>query len=131
MNFWEKVKRDLKKGIEGIDLDKIRGEVQLGVREGLKAVRKGTTAVKEKAEELTEEGKRRYKMFELRSKVRSWMTELGGRVYELSSKEKNPMLDMKVKLMVSRIRKLEAQINRVQGKSKLPPAKKGKGRKEA
>ena len=109
MGFWEKIKRDLGKE----------------VRTGVEAIKSGATAIRETAEELTEEGKRRYRMYELRSKARNWMTELGGRVYELSAKDKNPMVDMKVRLMVSRIRKLEGQIERLEGKTKLHPSKKG------
>ncbi|PIV41741.1 MAG: hypothetical protein COZ31_09090 [Nitrospirae bacterium CG_4_10_14_3_um_filter_44_29] len=117
MNFWEKVKKDLKKGIEDIDWEKIRGEMQLGIKKGVKAVRKGTAAVKEKAEELTEEAKRQYMIFELKGKVHDWMAELGGKVYGLSLKTTNPMNDTTVKLIVGRIKKLEAQIARLEKKT--------------
>lgn len=43
MSSWEKVKKDLQTGIE----------------EGVAIVKKGADSVKEKVEELTEEGKRR------------------------------------------------------------------------
>jgi len=124
MNFWEKVKKDLKKGIEEIDWEKIRGEVQLGIKKGMKAVRKGTAAVKEKAEELTEEGKRQYEIFTLKKKVHDWMAELGGKVYELSLKIGNPMNDTTVKLIVARIKKLEAQIARLEKKTQVSSSKK-------
>lgn len=112
MDFWETIRRDLEKE----------------VRNGVKAIRDGATALREKAEELTDEGKRRYKAFELKSKARKCMTELGGRVYELSSGEKNPLLDRKVKLMLSRINKLEGQIGRLEGKPKVRTAGKRKKR---
>jgi len=98
MSFWEKVKKDLEKGI----------------KDGIYVVREGVSRVGAKTEELTEEGRRRYRIFELKNKVRRWTADLGGRVYELSSEIENPMLDTKVKLMVSRIRKLENQIGRLE-----------------
>jgi hypothetical protein len=126
MNFWGKIKKDLKKGIEDIDWEKIRGEVQLGIKKGMKAVRKGTAAVKEKAEELTEEGERRYKIFTLKKKVHHWMAELGGKVYGLSLKTTNPMNDTTVKLIVGCIKRLEAQIARLETKTQASSKKRMK-----
>lgn len=132
MNFWERVKKDLKEGIQDIDWEEIGGEVQRGINKGIKAVRKGTAAVKEKAEELTEDAKRQYKIFELKGKVRDWIAELGGKVYELYSTGMNPMDNTNVKLILSRIRKLETQIARLEVKQE-PVVKKithrGKGKK--
>jgi hypothetical protein len=105
MDFWEKVKRD----------------VQKGIREGLVFVREGVAVVKEKAEELTGEGKRRIKLFEFKTKVQKEMSELGGRVYSLDSKNKNPMQDKKVKTSIGKIRKLEMQIAKLEGTSSARP----------
>jgi len=102
MNYWEKIRKDLGKGI----------------KEGIAVVKEGAAVVKERAEELTEEGKRRYKIFELKSKVQNWMTELGGRVYMLSSRTKNPILDRKVQQLISRIKKLDAQIKTLEKKGR-------------
>lgn len=44
-------------------------------------VKDGAAVLKGRAEELTEEGKSRYKIFDLKRKIHEWMTELGGRVY--------------------------------------------------
>lgn len=102
MDFWEKIKSDIQKGI----------------REGFGIVREGVTVARTKAGELTEEGKRRLKIFELNTKVQKEISELGGRVYDLSGKLTNPMLDKKVKALVARVKKLEAQITRLEGKKK-------------
>jgi len=102
MGFWQKVKKDL----------------QRGIREGITVVKEGAAVVKEKVEELTEEGKRQYKIFALKTKVQKEIAELGGRVYDLSAEVKNPMLDRKVKAIVARIKKLEAQITKLEGKKK-------------
>jgi archaellum component FlaC len=107
MNFWEKVKRDIQKGIQ----------------EGIDFVKEGATVVKEKAEELTEEGKKQYKIFEIKTKVQKEMAELGGRVYDLSSQVKNPFLDSKVKAIINRIKKFEAQITKLKGALKVASKK--------
>lgn len=107
MDFWEKVKKDLQKGI----------------REGITFVKEGAVVVKEKAEELTEEAKKQYRIFNLKTKVQKEITELGGRIYDLSSKTRNPMTDRKVKTIVSRINKLEAQIKKLEEAAKVPAKK--------
>lgn len=111
MNFWSKVKRDL----------------QAGVDEGIAFVKEGAAVVLKKAEELTEEGKKRYAVYELKSKVQKDIAELGGQVYDLSSKMSNPMLDSKVKDITGRIKRLETQILKIEGKqapARIAPKKK-------
>lgn len=91
MAFWEDVKRD----------------VQKGFKEGLEAIR-------EKAEELTEEGKKKYKLFELKNRVQKEMAELGGSVYRIREKVQN--LDNTTMATIGKIEKLEAQIEKLEGK---------------
>jgi len=98
MAFWEKVKKDLQKGI----------------KDGITIAKEGAAAVRHRAEELTEEGKRRYQIYELKTKVQKEITELGGRVYDLSSSKQNPMLDKKVTAITSRIGKLEKRIEKLE-----------------
>jgi len=107
MSFWEKVRKDLQKGL----------------KEGMAAVREGATVVREKAGELGDEAKKQYRIYDLKSKVQKWIAELGGLVYELQAKAKDPMQDTTVKLMISRIKKLEAQIVRLEGRPKTAPKK--------
>lgn len=100
MNFWTKIKKDLQKGYD----------------EGIAFVKEGAAVVLKKAEELTEEGKKRYVLYELKSKVQKEIAELGGQVYDLSTKMRNPLLDGKVKDLIARIRRLEADISKHEGR---------------
>lgn len=100
MDFWEKIKSDIQKGI----------------REGIGIVKEGAIVVRAKAEELTEEGKKRLKVFELKTKVQRDLSELGGKVYAISAKGKNPLLDSKVKALITRVKKAEARIVTLEGK---------------
>ena len=100
MDFWEKIKSDIQKGI----------------KEGIGIVKEGAIVVRTKAEEITEEGKKRLKVFELKTKVQRDLSELGGKVYSLSAKGKNPLLDSKVKAVITRVKKAEARIVTLEGK---------------
>ncbi|MCE5195458.1 MAG: hypothetical protein LLF28_08450 [Nitrospiraceae bacterium] len=106
MTLWDKIKKDIKKGID----------------EGVSTVKQGAAVAVEKAGELAEEGKRRYKIFELKQKIHSNFTELGGKIYDLTiNKIKNPLNDAKVKSVISSIKKLEAETAKLE---KISSAKK-------
>src|ERR1700690_4147402 len=118
MNFWSKVKSDLQKGVD----------------EGIAFVKGGAAVVLKKSEELTEEGKKRYAIYELKAKVQKEIAELGGQVYDLNSKMRNPMLDGKVKDITYRIERLESQILKIEGKhapAKIASVKKSALKKTA
>lgn len=106
MTFWEKVKED----------------VQKGFKEGLAAIRL-------KAEELTEEGKKKYKLFELKNMVQKEMADLGGSVYKIRAGVKN--LDKAALSCIGKIEKLEAQIGKLEGAPKKAAPKKAAPRKAA
>lgn len=118
MGFWETIKRDLQKGLA----------------EGMTAVREGANLVQKKAGELTDEGRRKYQLHELRAKVRTEMAELGGRVHAASKKAGNPLLDPKVKTVLARIDRLEKRIAEAAGKAapkRAPKAAAGRTRPAA
>lgn len=117
----EDIQKVIKNGIDivqkGITMAKdLKGEIE--------PVIKGFKAAQKKAAELTEQGKRGLKIFELKAKIQKEFLELGARIYELSAKVKNPMPDKKVSAITSRIRKLEAQIVSLEKKKKTAPKKK-------
>lgn len=115
MEFWEKIRKDLR----------------MGFQSGMAVIREGAVAVKEKAEELTEEGKRQYQLFELKTKVQKEITELGGKVYGLICAEEDPVANSKVKASVSKIKKLETQIAKLEIKPQTKPAVKTKAGRKA
>lgn len=108
MSFWDGVKKDLQKGW----------------KEGIEAFKEGAVVVREKAEELTEEGKRRYAVHEIKTKVQKEIADLGGKVYELSSKTGNPLSNKKVQNIIARVNKLETELKRLERKAKIAAAKK-------
>ncbi len=102
MNFWEKVEKDLQKEIKA----------------GIAFLKESTSVIRKKAEELSEEGKRRQAVIQLKTNVRNEMAELGGRVYALIGTKDFPVKDKKVKAVAARIKKLEAQLTKLEGKGK-------------
>lgn len=112
MNFREKIKKDMEKEFKA----------------GIAFLREGAAAVKKKTKKATREGKTQYRIFELKTKVQEQMAALGGRVYDLSAKVDNPFKDKRVSAMVSRMRKLEAQIAKLEERRKSP-LKKGPGKR--
>ena len=95
MAFWTKVKKDVEREIKG-----------------------GIAVLKEKTHEFTEEGKKRYQAFNLKSRVQKEMAELGASVYELRSKLKNPMSDKRVKAAMDKIKALEEKIAKLEKPAK-------------
>lgn len=108
MAFWEKIKKDIQKGF-----------------------REGITVIRERAEELTEEGRKKYRLFELKNKVQKEMSDLGGAVYEARKKTRNPMVDERVKAIVDRITRLEDQLDRLEGKGRKTARRKTAAKKKA
>ena len=112
--------------------DKIKKDVRKGIEEGIAVVKEGASVVSYKMGELTAEGKRQYKMFDMKAKIQSQMTELGGRAYDVLDSRKSPAADGKVKAVYVKIKKLEEQLRKLEGgkvtKSAAPkkPARKAK-----
>jgi hypothetical protein len=94
MSNWEKIKEDLK----------------IGIKEGMAAMKAGAEIVKGKTGELTEEGKRRYKLHNLRHEVKDEMAELGARVFALANERADFITDATANYNIDKIRKLEAEI---------------------
>lgn len=116
MSFWEKIQKDIKKNIkEGLAI----------VKEGSAVVSQRTRLVAKRVEKLTEEGKRKYKIFTLNMKVRDEFARLGGKVYDLSLKTKSPMSNKRVVAIISRIKKLEARITELEEKHRRRIVKSG------
>ena len=104
--------------LETIKWDKVKKDLQKGFEQGMVAVKKGAISVKKKAGELSEESKRQYKVFTLKTKLHEGISDLGARVYSLmGTRAKNPALDAKVRDLVSQLKKIEAQVASLEKKT--------------
>ena len=117
--------------MEGL-FDKIKKDVKKGFKEGIAAVVQGASVVSAKMSELTAEGKRQYKMLALQLKIQTQMTELGGRTYDVLNKKQSPEMDRKIKAVFVKIKKLEAQLHKLEaGKKTKTAARKKPAKKTA
>ena len=66
---------------ESIDWDGIKKDLQKAWRRGMAAMKKGAIVAQKTAGDLTDEGKRHYKIFALKTKVHEEVTDLGARVF--------------------------------------------------
>ena len=95
--------------------DKIKKDVKKGIEEGITVIKEGASVVSEKMGELTAEGKRQYRVYDLKAKIQGQMTVLGGRVYDVLGSKKSPSADSKVKEVFVKIKKLEEQLRKFEG----------------
>ncbi len=108
MNSWEK-----------LDWTALKKDIQKGWKEGVAVVKEGAIVARKRAGALSDEGMRRYRAFELKTKVHKRVYDLGERVHVLLSGRKratNPALDEKVKAILADIKKLDAKIASLSGK---------------
>jgi hypothetical protein len=104
-------------------LEKIKKDVKKGIEEGIAVVKEGANVVSEKVGEVTAEGKRQVKMYDLRKKIDTQLSALGIRVCQVLGVKKNPALDDVVKTIYSKIQKLEDQLKKLEGGAKAAPKK--------
>jgi hypothetical protein len=93
--------------------DDIKQDLQKGWKEGVVALKEGMVVVRKKAGEMTDEGKRKYKVLSLKATIQKSIHDLGNRVYTLMTSPKTSKslaADDKVKSIVVQIRKYERQI---------------------
>jgi len=112
---------------ESMDWEGIKKDLQKGVEKGMAAMKKGAIVAQKKAGDLTDEGKRQYKILTLKTKVHEAVADLGARVYALmGSRVKNPALDPQVKNIAAQIKKLDAQIADLEREPRRAGTKKAK-----
>jgi len=105
-------------------IDKIKNDLKKGIDGGIAALKEGANVVSVKMNELTDEGKRQYKIFNLNLKIQDLIKELGGMVYAVLDNGKSVDGDKKIKATCAKIKKLEWQITRLEGRKTAVPAQK-------
>lgn len=118
MTFWDKIQKEL-------NWDKFQNDFKKNIEEGLSIIREGGSAVSKKIEKMTDEGKKKYQIFNLNMKVQEEFAKLGGQVYDLiTKKSNNPLGNRKVTSVIKKINKLEDQITRLEMKKGTKTKKK-------
>jgi len=107
-DFWESLKKDLNKAWD----------------EGMAAVKDGTRFAARKVDQLTQEGKKLYKVYDLKTEVHREMGELGGLVHSLQGEVENPYTDKRVTAILKKIDTLKGRIAKLEAAEKKAAKKK-------
>lgn len=99
--------------------DTIKSNLKKGMEEGIAVLREGASVVSVKMNELSEEGKRQYKIFNLNLKIQEQIKALGAMAYESLDKGKRLDDDKKIKAAYSKIKKIEWQLVKTEGRNKI------------
>jgi len=111
--------------------DKISKNLKKGMEEGIAVLKEGANVVSVKMNELSAEGKRHYKAFNLNLKIQDQVNELGGITYAVLESGKSLDEDKKIKAVFAKIKKLEWQLNKIGGKKVKTAAPKKSAKKTA
>lgn len=109
-----------------MDLNKLRKDIEEGIKQGIVIVEKGVALVKVKAGELTDEGKKQYRIYELKTKMQKEVSVLGAKVCELSAAGAIKPVHDDVKKIIARIEKLQASLAKLAPAAAKKPAVKAK-----
>jgi hypothetical protein len=96
--------------------DQIRNNLKKGMEEGIAVLKEGANVVSVKMNELSAEGKRQYKIFNLNLKIQDQINELGGMTYTVLESGKSLDENKKIKAAFAKIKKLEWQLIKIGGK---------------
>jgi hypothetical protein len=121
--------RQRKEVMTMIQWEVIKKDLQKGWQEGIVAVKEGMVVVKKKTGEMTEEGRKQYKILSLKAIIQRSIHDLGKRVYTLMAVPKTAkgvFADDKVKSIVVQIKKYERQIAELEGRPRVKAASKKK-----
>ena len=108
MEFWERVQKDVSKGL----------------RESFEVIRV-------KASELPDEGRKRYNIYDIKSHIHKHMAELGAALYSMKDSGKDPLSSTKITRLIKKISKLEGELGELEPSlvKKRKPAKKSPAKK--
>jgi hypothetical protein len=112
-------------------LDRIKKDIKKGLDQGVAAVKQGANAVSVKMSELSTEGKRQYKIFDMTVKIRDHVNDLGDIAYTVLKSGKSLDESKKIKAAFAKIEKLEWQLDKIEGGPKVKTAAPKKPAKKA
>ncbi|HDQ25248.1 MAG TPA: hypothetical protein ENN43_00680 [bacterium] len=93
-----------------MDWKKIREDIRGVMKEGMAKLKEGAEIAGKKAGELTEEGKRRLKINEIKTNIHNETADLGARIYELEKEAPGTITDVMVAQHVEKIKKLAEEL---------------------
>jgi len=96
-------------------LDKVSSTMKKAVDEGWLVVREGTKVAEEKTKEVAKTGKIKYQIYTLHRRAEKYMTEIGGKVYDMSATpSENPLSSPKIISLLENVTEIEDEIKRLE-----------------
>ncbi len=113
MRFWDRIRKNLGQGMsEGMDVVKEKAAIMS--EQAGKMAKKGATTFRAEAQRVATIGKLRYRKLRLTQQAHGKLGELGGRVYDLASKDsKKFRLDPKSQKLITEAKRIEGQIKKL------------------
>ena len=126
MKFWERVKKDLHLAMEeGVDLFK-EGTATF-TKEARRMANKGAATMREETRRMARLGRLRYQVYRLNQKAQTNFTEMGGKVYDLASKDlKRFKLNEGLKKLILENKEIERQVETLESEIRKLSKKKQK-----
>ncbi len=106
-----------------MNVNKLIKEIEIGIKQSLDEVRKKAVMVVERADELTEEGKKQYRLYELNSRRQRQSALVGEKLYELVEGNKMMVTDNALKIPLESLAKTIAEIDGLKRKKQKAPVK--------
>ena len=86
-----------------MDWKSIKKDLSNGLRDGLEVVMTGAEVAAKKASELTAEGKKKFKIYNIKKDIHELMAELGARVYKIKEDSTDVHSDTVVKSIIKKV----------------------------
>ncbi|MFQ5585875.1 MAG: hypothetical protein ACE5GF_03525 [Thermodesulfobacteriota bacterium] len=99
MSFLEKVSTGLKKAAD----------------DGWLIVREGAKAAEEKTKGVAKTGKLKYQVYTLQRRAEKYMTEIGGKVYDMAAApSENPLSSPVIMSLIESVKEIEGEVKRLE-----------------
>ncbi|MDH4227052.1 MAG: hypothetical protein OEV59_04775 [Deltaproteobacteria bacterium] len=108
--------------------EKMSGELKKAAQNGWEAVKVGAKKASDKGEEVAKVSKLRYNAYSKHKEAENILSELGGKVYDLSkTPSENPFANEGVKGLVEKVRKIEEEVAAIETEIAAIKVKGGNG----
>ena len=112
-----------------MDMNKLIKEIEVGIKQSIDAVKEKAAMVVEKADELTEEGKKQYRLYELKNKRQKQSAGVGQKLQKLVAEKKVTIPDKALNTLLASLSRTIAEIDRLEGKKQNAPKSRPAGKK--
>jgi hypothetical protein len=93
-----------------VDWNKMKSDISRGLKEGLDKVMEGAETVAKKTGEVSAEGQKKVRIFNLKRKIQGYMEDLGVAIYNAEVKTPGSVTDETAKEVIEKIKAANDQL---------------------